>query len=255
MQPSGLQTTCPFCGKTVSSALRFCPQCGKPLAQRPACPSCGIELVTGRQFCSGCGRKIPLPEKDPGRPPIPAPDQAGVPARNAAPAITTGLQGSGPVNPPARGGSGLIKIALIAGVVIVLGMILLIVIGLIFMVIPTGDPGRAGSATAGSLAPADIRPTAQDIQARETARSAAVTALGKGDEQGFITLLTDADQEKYRSGTGLGRAGMNTLATALSTAKVTDETTRTALYETEIGGTDLSFMAVKEGETWKLAGI
>ena len=113
----------------------------------------------------------------------------------------------------------------------------------------------AGSAAAGTLAPADIRPTAQDVQARETARSAAVTALGQGDEQGFIALLTEADQEKYQSGTGLGTAGMNTLATALSTAKVTDETPRTALYETEIRGTDLSFMAVKEGKTWKLAGI
>jgi len=163
MQASGSQTTCVFCGQTVSSALRFCPRCGKPLVHRPACPSCGAELFPGRQFCSECGRKIPLPEKDPGQPPVPAPDQACIPARNGVPVITTGSQASGPVNIPPSGGSALKKIALVAGVVIVLGVILLIVIGLIFMVIPTDDSDMAGSAAAGTLAPADIRPTAQDV--------------------------------------------------------------------------------------------
>ena len=50
-------------------------------------------------------------------------------------------------------------------------------------------------------------------------------------------------------------SAMKMVAAAIDTATVTEETFRTAIYQTRIGDTDYSFMAVREGGTWKLSGI
>jgi hypothetical protein len=130
----------------------------------------------------------------------------------------------------------------------------LIVIGLLLPDDVEEDPVRSGS-PAGSPAGADLRPSRQDVEARETVRSAAVTALRQGDREGVIALLIQDDQEKYRAGYDMSAGDMKTVATAIDTATVTEETFRTAVYQTRIGEVDYSFMAVREGGTWKLAGI
>ncbi|MBC8103380.1 MAG: M48 family metallopeptidase [Cytophagales bacterium] len=63
----GEQTKCPQCKKTVSTLVRFCPECGhdfKPqmgpngervAPQIVACGSCGEQLPFGTKFCVSCG--------------------------------------------------------------------------------------------------------------------------------------------------------------------------------------------------------
>jgi hypothetical protein len=141
---------------------------------------------------------------------------------------------------------------LVAAVVLVLLFVFLIVAGLFLM----DSPGEeSGTITQGSIAPADIRPSAQDVTAREKVRNDVVAALRQGDAGMVISLMAADDREKYQSGLGLNAAGMATLATAIGSAEVIEETPLTALYETSIGGMAYSFMAIKEEGAWKLAGI
>jgi hypothetical protein len=150
------------------------------------------------------------------------------------------------------GGSFLVKIALFAGAFLVLVFVLLVAVGLFL----ADSPGEESAAISpGSITMADIRPSAQEVTAREKTRTDAVAALRQGDAVTVIALMTAGDRVKYGSGHGLNAAGMATLATAISSAEVTEETHRTALYETSIGGTEYSFMAIKEDGAWKLAGI
>ncbi len=47
--------SCPSCGKSVVPG-KFCPECGKPLAE--SCPGCGHPVAAGVKFCPECGTKI-----------------------------------------------------------------------------------------------------------------------------------------------------------------------------------------------------
>lgn len=48
---------CGQCGAEVGTS-KFCPECGKPVAQSPAnCPKCG-EPAHGGKFCGNCGTKL-----------------------------------------------------------------------------------------------------------------------------------------------------------------------------------------------------
>ena len=250
MQPGGSQKTCARCGMTVSSTLGFCPHCGNSLAHKPACPSCGAELVPGIRFCRECGKKIGLPAEFPGSPVVTVPVLAGNAGIPAPLPPQAGLPAPAPVK--SSGGSFLVKIALFAGAFLVLVFVLLVAVGLFLADSPEDE---SGAIYPGSITPADIRPSAQEVTAREKTRTDAVAALRQGDTVAVIALMTAGDREKYGSGYGLNAAGMATLATAISSAEVTEETSRTALYETSIGGTEYSFMAIKEEGAWKLAGI
>jgi membrane protease subunit (stomatin/prohibitin family) len=54
---SGAGVTCAGCGKVVAPG-KFCPECGKPLAQGPKfCSQCGAKLGDGAKFCPECGKK------------------------------------------------------------------------------------------------------------------------------------------------------------------------------------------------------
>ena len=131
----------------------------------------------------------------------------------------------------------------------------LIVIGLLLPDDPVEDPVLSGSPAPGSPVTTDLRPSRQDIEARESVRGAAVTALRQGNQEGVIALLIQDDQEKYQAGYDISAEDMKMVAAAIDTATVTEETFRTAIYQTRIGDSDYSFMAVREGETWKLSGI
>jgi hypothetical protein len=155
-----------------------------------------------------------------------------------------------PVKP--SGVSSLARIALFAGAFLVLLFILLVAAA---MLLPDSPAEEGGTIPEGSIAPVDIRPSAPEVTAREKARTDAVAALRKGDAGAVIALMTADDRAKYGSGLGLNAAGMATLATAISSAEVMEENDRAALYETSIGGTRYSFMAIKEDGAWKLAGI
>ncbi len=48
--------SCPNCGTGVTPDLRFCLECGAPLAQQ--CPSCGAPRVPGARFCGQCGTRF-----------------------------------------------------------------------------------------------------------------------------------------------------------------------------------------------------
>ncbi|HOP26462.1 MAG TPA: SPFH domain-containing protein [Candidatus Sabulitectum sp.] len=45
---------CPSCGKSVPEG-KFCPECGKPMAE--ACASCGKPMPAGSKFCPSCGAR------------------------------------------------------------------------------------------------------------------------------------------------------------------------------------------------------
>lgn len=250
MPADGSQTTCAQCGMTVSSRLRFCPHCGRPLVRKPICPSCGAELVPGNQFCRECGKKADLPAEPPGTPLVTVPGPAGSAGIPVAPLPQAGSPVPVPVK--ASGGSSLVKIMLFAGAALVLIFVLLVVIGLF---LPDSPAEESGIAATVRTAPSDIRPSSQEVKAREKARTDTVAALRQGDASAVLGLLTEGDRVKYGSGLGLNAAGMATLATAISSAEVTEETPLTALYETSIGGSRYSFMAVKEDGAWKLSGI
>ncbi|MDR0906738.1 MAG: zinc ribbon domain-containing protein [Oscillospiraceae bacterium] len=50
---------CPNCGHTNPDGVKFCQECGTPLAVTGPkhCTSCGAELAPGARFCGGCGAK------------------------------------------------------------------------------------------------------------------------------------------------------------------------------------------------------
>src|SRR5574341_971406 len=54
---------CPRCQAETRDGVRFCEECGSPLAR--ACPACGAETVAGKKFCGACG--APLAAEAPGR--------------------------------------------------------------------------------------------------------------------------------------------------------------------------------------------
>ena len=107
----------------------------------------------------------------------------------------------------------------------------------------------------GSTVLADIRPSSGDVRAREETRSAAVHALREGSDNVLLPLLIEKDREKYGSALQLSAEEKTALAAAIETARITEENLRTAVYETRIGDTAYTFMAVKEGGSWKLAVI
>jgi class 3 adenylate cyclase/tetratricopeptide (TPR) repeat protein len=51
-----MSTTCPGCGHENREDLRFCTQCGAPLAV--VCPACGTPAEPGGQFCGHCGTAL-----------------------------------------------------------------------------------------------------------------------------------------------------------------------------------------------------
>ena len=50
---------CPNCGNKNAEGVKFCQECGTPLAAAGPkhCTSCGAELAPGTRFCGECGAK------------------------------------------------------------------------------------------------------------------------------------------------------------------------------------------------------
>jgi uncharacterized OB-fold protein len=50
---------CPSCGHKNPEGVKFCQECGSPLAAATPkhCTSCGMELAPGTRFCGGCGAR------------------------------------------------------------------------------------------------------------------------------------------------------------------------------------------------------
>jgi len=49
---------CPNCGATVAQGLKFCGECGSPMATTKVCPNCGTQNEPGMKFCGECGTKL-----------------------------------------------------------------------------------------------------------------------------------------------------------------------------------------------------
>ena len=71
MRPSGKQSApaaapavaagtavCASCGKSIPADAKFCPECGKAVAQTKFCPECGAKVSAGAKFCPECGNKL-----------------------------------------------------------------------------------------------------------------------------------------------------------------------------------------------------
>lgn len=52
----GAGIACTNCGTTVAAGLKFCGNCGTPVAQEKTCQNCGT--VTSAAFCGNCGTKV-----------------------------------------------------------------------------------------------------------------------------------------------------------------------------------------------------
>ena len=50
---------CPSCGHKNQDGVKFCQECGSPLAAAGPkhCISCGVELTPGTRFCGDCGAR------------------------------------------------------------------------------------------------------------------------------------------------------------------------------------------------------
>jgi predicted lipid-binding transport protein (Tim44 family) len=50
---------CPSCGHKNPEDVKFCQECGSPLASAPPkqCTSCGAQLAAGTRFCGECGAR------------------------------------------------------------------------------------------------------------------------------------------------------------------------------------------------------
>ncbi len=51
---------CTNCGNVNAEGVKFCQECGNPLAQEGPrhCTVCGMELASGTRFCGGCGNQV-----------------------------------------------------------------------------------------------------------------------------------------------------------------------------------------------------
>ena len=49
---------CASCGKSIPAGSKFCPECGKAVAQTKFCPECGAKVSAGAKFCPECGNKL-----------------------------------------------------------------------------------------------------------------------------------------------------------------------------------------------------
>jgi membrane protease subunit (stomatin/prohibitin family) len=49
---------CPNCQAKIPANSKFCPECGKPVAQTVECPSCHQQNAPGAKFCANCGTKL-----------------------------------------------------------------------------------------------------------------------------------------------------------------------------------------------------
>jgi membrane protease subunit (stomatin/prohibitin family) len=49
---------CPNCQAKIPANSKFCPECGKPVAQTIECPQCHTQNPAGAKFCSNCGTKL-----------------------------------------------------------------------------------------------------------------------------------------------------------------------------------------------------
>lgn len=54
----GAAQICPSCRTSNPPAVRFCGNCGKPLATKQSCPRCGSEVASGVKFCGNCGSPV-----------------------------------------------------------------------------------------------------------------------------------------------------------------------------------------------------
>lgn len=50
--------SCPHCGAGISAGMKFCGNCGQPLASTTICPHCNAEIPAGMKFCGNCGAAL-----------------------------------------------------------------------------------------------------------------------------------------------------------------------------------------------------
>ena len=55
---AGIQAACPDCGVPLEGNPKFCPECGRKLAQESFCTACGAKVSPGAKFCGECGNKL-----------------------------------------------------------------------------------------------------------------------------------------------------------------------------------------------------
>lgn len=53
-----LRATCPQCGAALPGKVKFCPECGAPIAKARHCAECGAELPARAKFCPECGTPV-----------------------------------------------------------------------------------------------------------------------------------------------------------------------------------------------------
>ena len=77
--PPAMGLACPSCAAPVTPGLRFCGNCGTPLAVQPpappagtVCPVCGSPMAAGAKFCGECGHAMEA-APPPAPPAVPAP--------------------------------------------------------------------------------------------------------------------------------------------------------------------------------------
>jgi predicted amidophosphoribosyltransferase len=54
---AGVRATCPRCNASLDRNVKFCPECGSPIAADKFCTNCGAKLAVGAKFCAECGTK------------------------------------------------------------------------------------------------------------------------------------------------------------------------------------------------------
>jgi outer membrane protein OmpA-like peptidoglycan-associated protein len=123
---------CTDCGAVLAERDAFCPKCGKPresstepVAKRRFCTACGAGLAAETAFCTKCGAVIGE------RASVPASASAAKTATEVPSGTANGVTPQAPASGAVKAPSGIPKLALIGGGVIVLLVVLSVVAGVI----------------------------------------------------------------------------------------------------------------------------
>jgi hypothetical protein len=125
---------------------------------------------------------------------------------------------------------------------------------LAIVVLSVAACGGAKPPASGQVTPPPAPPPPPPDPSRPTL-TAAAAALEKKDAEAFALTLSAPLRETVAEHLDLSGPGAAVLAKAIKEARLVAEYAQVRIYEVVVDGETHTFMAVKEGDQWLLAGL